>query len=99
VAAANVAATTWPVPSVASIDDLAFNVGTGEETSVNTLAGTLLEASGGHGEIDHAAARPGELRRSSVAWARAREHLGWHPVVSLAEGLKRTFEWLAEVAV
>jgi UDP-glucose 4-epimerase len=98
VAAANVAATTWPVPSVQSLDDLALNIGTGEETSVNALARTLLEVSGGRGEIDHAPPRAGELQRSCVAWDKARDQFGWRPAVTLAEGLKRTFDWLAEVA-
>lgn len=97
VAAANVAATTWPVPPVASLDDLAFNVGTGEETSVNALAHTLIEASGNRGEVSRAPARPGELQRSAVAWDKARDLLNWRPGVDLAEGLQRTYAWLAEV--
>jgi UDP-glucose 4-epimerase len=97
VAAANVAATTWHTSPVISLDDPAFNVGTGVETSVNELARTLIEAAGGSGKIAHAPARAGELKRSAVAWDKARDVLGWRPDVSLAEGLRQTYDWLAEV--
>ena len=98
VAAANVAATRWSTPTVGALDNLAFNVGTGVETSVNDLARTMIAASGGAGEIRTAPARPGELLRSAVAWDKAREEMGWRPAVTLADGLKRTYDWLAEEA-
>jgi UDP-glucose 4-epimerase len=98
VAAANVAATRWTPPTVGSLDDLAFNVGTGVETSVNDLAQTMIRASGGQGEVRSAPARPGELQRSAVTWDKAHERLGWQPAVTLADGLKQTYDWLAEEA-
>ncbi len=98
VAAANVAATGWTPPTVGAIDDLAFNVGTGVETSVNELAQTMIGASGGRGEVRTAPARPGELLRSAVAWDKAHQQLGWRPEVTLADGLKLTYDWLAEEA-
>lgn len=98
VAAANVAATGWTPPTVGAIDDLAFNVGTGVETSVNELAQTMIGASGGRGEVRMAPARPGELLRSAVAWDKAHQQLGWRPEVTLADGLKLTYDWLAEEA-
>ena len=45
--------------------------------------------------ITHAPARPGEQARSAVRIDRAREVLGWSPRVSLADGLKETFDWFA----
>ncbi|MCG8469437.1 MAG: NAD-dependent epimerase/dehydratase family protein, partial [Gemmatimonadetes bacterium] len=46
VASANLVATHVDLPAAASLDDVAFNVGTGLETSVNELAATLIDISG-----------------------------------------------------
>jgi UDP-glucose 4-epimerase len=97
VARANVLATgAAPVPPRA-LDDLAVNVGTGIETDVNRLAATMMRAAGVEVPVDHVPARPGELQRSAVAVARAATLLGWRPEVSLADGLGRTYEWIAGV--
>jgi nucleoside-diphosphate-sugar epimerase len=40
--------------------------------------------------LEHAPERPGEVIRSTVDPALAREVLGWEPRVGLAEGLRRT---------
>jgi UDP-glucose 4-epimerase len=70
-----------------------FNIGTGVETDVNTLARLLLEASGSRSEIRHGEAKPGEQRRSVVDCRRAADVLGWRPEVGLPEGLRRTVEF------
>jgi UDP-glucose 4-epimerase len=44
-------------------------------------------------EPEFAPARPGEMDRSCLDIARAREVLGWTPTVGLAEGLRRTVSW------
>jgi len=92
---ANLAATRWQVPAVGSLDDRAFNVGTATEVSVNTLARTMIEATGSRAEVSHAPARPGELLRSSVSFEKARREWGWRPQTALAEGLRQTYDWLA----
>ena len=70
-----------------------FNIGTGIETDVNTLARLLLEATGGRSEVRHGPTKAGEQRRSVIDSRRAAEVLGWRPEVSLADGLGRTVEW------
>jgi UDP-glucose 4-epimerase len=67
-----------------------FNIGTGVETSVVTLFDRLRAAAGGHGQAQHAPARPGEQRRSLLDASRARRVLGWSPRVTLDEGLRLT---------
>ncbi|MEE8573412.1 MAG: GDP-mannose 4,6-dehydratase, partial [Gemmatimonadota bacterium] len=96
VVAANLAATRWDPPAVASLDDLAFNVGTSVETSVNELAQAMIDASGASVQVTHVEARPGELQRSAVANDKAARVWGWKPEFALAEGLKHTYEWIAE---
>jgi UDP-glucose 4-epimerase len=75
------------------LDDRAFNVGTGRETSVNTLADVLIQHSGRAVRRAHAAERPGELRQSCLANARLRQ-LGWEPRRSLKEGLHITYDYI-----
>ena len=72
------------------LDERAFNVGTGKETSVNELARTLMKASGREAEIDYAAARPGELQRSCLDTSALRGR-GWTTMTTLEQGLEMTF--------
>jgi UDP-glucose 4-epimerase len=95
VVAANLALADAQFAPARTLDDRGFNVGTGEETSVNRLAEVLVEVSGRSVEVTHAEARPGELRHSSLETAKLRE-LGWRPRTRLAEGLRATYGWIAE---
>ena len=70
-----------------------FNIGTGQETSVNALLGPLAAQTGGAVVPRHAPPRAGEQRRSATDPALARDLLGWAPTVSLAEGLGLTLDW------
>jgi UDP-glucose 4-epimerase len=94
VARANLLATEAAARTPSGIDDVAFNVGTGREISVNDLARTMMSATGITVPIERAPARPGELQRSSVAVDKAGRELHWRPETELAEGLRRTVDWL-----
>ena len=78
-------------PDPAGLDERAFNVGTGTETSVNQLAETLMRATGHSAPVEHADARPGELQRSCLDTAALRR-LGWQPTMELERGLELTFQ-------
>lgn len=95
VVAANLLLSDAELPRARSLDDRGFNVGTGKETSVNTLAETLMRASGRTVEIRHAPARPGELLHSSLDAGRLRA-LGWTPETGLEEGLGITYRWIRD---
>ena len=95
VAAANLAVTELPLSDPGTIDDVAFNVATGVEVSVCRLAETLLSVAGRHVDIEFAAARQGELLRSSLDTACLRA-TGWAPEIDLTEGLRRTYEYIAK---
>lgn len=73
-----------------------FNVGTGRETSVNTLFRILRDAAGSEAEERHAEGRPGEQRRSILSYDHTKRVLGWEPTVPLEEGLGRTVAWFRE---
>jgi len=74
----------------------AFNVGTGVETDVNRLFGSLASLTGFAGPERHGPAQPGEQSRSCLDAGRLRRECGWAPSVSLEEGLARTVEWFRE---
>jgi UDP-glucose 4-epimerase len=66
---------------------LLLNIGTGVETSVETLYRTMAQAAGVDADPVYAPARPGELARSSLDPGRAAIHLGWRPWTPLEEGV------------
>ena len=71
------------------------NIGTEEETSVLELLSVLADLHGpGAPEPDFAPARLGELDRSCLDAARARDQLGWQARTPIAEGLRLTYEAL-----
>lgn len=96
VARANFLAATSELPPRGRLDARAFNIGTGIETSVNTLAETLRRIAGATVSIDYAPARAGELARSALETGKARSVLGWTPQVALDEGLAHTFHFFAD---
>lgn len=74
----------------------AYNVGTGIETTVNTIFQRINELTEAGAEERHGEAKAGEQRRSCLNWELARQDLGWTPKVSLDEGLARTVEFFIE---
>lgn len=95
VAVTNLLVSEVELPCPDSLDDVAFNVGTGIETSVNELARRLMEVSGVEVPLEYAPARPGELRRNALDIADLRA-LGWEPRCGLGEGLSRTYRRILE---
>lgn len=87
---------TRALPAMALLDARAFNVGTGIATDVLHLARTLSRAAGSSAPVQHAAERPGEQRTSYLDVGKATSVLGWHPEVSLEDGLRRTFTWFQD---
>ena len=94
VVAANLAVVDARLPPARTLDERAFNVGTGVETSVNRLASMLIEASGREVEVQNLPARPGELRNSALDH-RKLGSLGWRPGEDLQAQFKETYGWIA----
>ncbi len=75
------------------------NVGTGRRISLNELARILAERSGlPHLVPVHQPERPGDVKHSQADLELSRSLLGYEPVVSLEDGLARTFDWYRETA-
>jgi UDP-glucose 4-epimerase len=70
----------------------ALNIGTGRETSIGDLVGRLSALAGYAGQPEREPLPPGEVARSALDNALATDRLGWHPSVSLDDGLARTLE-------
>jgi len=68
------------------------NLSTNTETSVNTLASTLISLHG-KGGVVYQPKREGDIHRSSLSNEKLRNHLDWAPVYNLEEGLKRTYAY------
>lgn len=77
-----------------------YNLGSERGTSVNELFALLGEATGYEKEAVHGPPKPGETRKITLTFDKARRELGWRPTVNLEEGLARTVEYFrrAEVA-
>ena len=86
-------AATKALPEKGRLDARAFNIGTGQGTSVLEIAKLLQQASGSIAPIEFAPHRPGEQQESFVNPDKARDLLGWTPEVALAEGLAMTYKW------
>jgi UDP-glucose 4-epimerase len=91
VVAANLLLAAAALEAPATLDARAFNVGTGTETSVTTLAHTLMSAADRSVSVRHAPARAGEVMHSCLDAGKLRA-LGWQPAVTLREGLGRTYD-------
>lgn len=96
VVAANMAVSdfTFEEQEGEGLDARAFNVGTGTGTSVNELADVLEGIAGASQPRDHQAERPGELRHSTLDAGLLRNR-GWAPGYTLEQGLRETYEFIA----
>lgn len=70
-----------------------YNIACGASTTVLDLVNTLNAILGMNIEPDFRGARPGDIRRSCAAIARARAAFGYEPLISVREGLERTVRW------
>jgi UDP-glucose 4-epimerase len=70
-----------------------FNVGTGTETSVNTLA-ELINKKVGNLSIENVAERDiDNIRRRSIDIEKIHQRLGWSPKINMQKGIDLTIDW------
>jgi UDP-glucose 4-epimerase len=70
------------------------NLGSGQEISIKVLAEAVASAAGkSNAQIEHDAARPGDVLRLLADTTRARTVFGYAPKVGLKEGIARLFAW------
>lgn len=74
-------------------DGTRFNIGTSVETTDRELHSLVAKHAGAPDAPQDFPPRLGDVPRSALSYARAREVLGWEPTVSLDEGVARTVEF------
>lgn len=73
-----------------------YNVGTGDERSVDQIADTVLEVLGKPSQLKtYVDDRPGHDRRYLLDHSKITSELGWHPEIAFAEGIRSTISWYA----
>jgi nucleoside-diphosphate-sugar epimerase len=70
-----------------------FNVATGTRFDLNQAFQLLKKIIGFNGDVKYAPERAGDVKHSLADLARTQKHLGYKPLVSFEEGLRRTVEW------
>jgi len=70
-----------------------FNVGTGQESTVNECYGIIKTLTNSSCKDLYGAAKKGEQFRSVLDVTKLKERFGWDPQVALTEGLKLTVEF------
>lgn len=81
--------------SLLTIDtDNTYNISSQTETSVNTLIEYMGKVAGKEVTKVYSEPRAGDIYRSSLSNAAARQHLSWSPCMPLIDGLARTYNFL-----
>lgn len=71
---------------------MVFNIGTGKRISIRELAELMIKLFGLNLEPVYGPPRRGDIMHSYADISRAKRILGWHPSISLEEGLKKLIE-------
>lgn len=81
----------------ATEDDLhgVYNVGYGEQTSINQLADHIVKTTATNSRIIHGPQRPGDLRDSHASAEKLRR-AGWSPRFTLEQGLASTYAFFKD---
>ena len=76
-----------------------FNIACGQRLRIDELARTLMERLEVELEPQHSEPRPGDVLHTLADISRAKELLGYEPVVGVEEGLGRTVAWYLDDGV
>jgi UDP-glucose 4-epimerase len=89
---ANVLALTAP-----ELHGEAVNIGFGEQTSIRSLAETIIQQTRSSSKIVYQGPRPGDVRDSLADISLAKNLLGYKPMYRLADGLTATIDWYRKI--
>lgn len=73
-----------------------INIGSDRLVTVDELAQMAIAASGKKLELVHDLTKPQGVRGRNADLTLVKEVLGWHPVVTLEDGMRHTYKWIAQ---
>lgn len=79
-----------------NIQSKSLNVACGKQYTLNQIVKVLSDIIGRELNVQYQPARPAEVRHSVADISLAHELIGFEPVISLDEGLRRTIKWFKE---
>ncbi|MEM9644370.1 MAG: NAD-dependent epimerase/dehydratase family protein [Planctomycetota bacterium] len=86
------------VRSAEDLNGAAMNVACGRSVTVNELAKQMMVAYGHPNlDVEYRQARKGDIRHSLAALDRAKEMIGYDPIVGFEAGLNETMRWARSV--
>lgn len=75
-----------------------FNLAAGGQTSLNELVEMMQEFTGFDQPAKHDPPRTGDIRHSRADISKAQQRMGYEPVFTMLEGLRKTVDWYREQA-
>jgi UDP-glucose 4-epimerase len=82
--------------NASDVSGLTFNIACGERISLNRLLSDLREILGVDIQASYTESRPGDVKHSLADISKAREKLGYSPVVDFSEGVRHTVAYLSD---
>lgn len=73
-----------------------YNIGTGEETNINTIFEKIKKITGSDFEKKYRPLKSGEQERSCLDCSKAQKELNWEPEYILRSGLEKTVKWFSD---
>jgi nucleoside-diphosphate-sugar epimerase len=89
----NVVDANWKAATHPNAVGQVFNIGCGQQTSLNQLFEVISRITGTQLRPDYQPGRTGDVRHSVADISKARTLLDYSPAVSLDEGLRRVLNW------
>jgi UDP-glucose 4-epimerase len=78
-------------------DGEVLNVGTGVSTSLNEVVKIFNEIAGYENKVEYGPERAGDIKHSYFDNGKIRQILAWEPKMTLAEGLRKTYEYYQDI--
>ena len=73
-----------------------YNTACSKQISLNDLVIKLSKISGKKANVKYGEERPGDVKHSLASIEKAKEHLGYFPIVEFDDGLNETYAWILE---
>jgi nucleoside-diphosphate-sugar epimerase len=89
----NVIDANWRAATQPNVAGEAFNIGCGQQTSLNQLVKMMDGILGKNIEPQYEPSRKGDVRHSLADVSKAQKMLGYAPLVSLEKGLQQVIDW------